>query len=111
MTKTAPLRKISDTTTQGGAGALPRGLERLTDNENAAKANYAEADRLAAFHKVPRAPEFLPRASFETDPEILAAKPSQAKLAYRSSGQPVSWGDTTNNRRANELLSHGSNLH
>lgn len=55
--------------------ALYRGdWERLTDNENAAKANYAEADRLAAFHKVPRAPEFLPRASFETDPEILASE-------------------------------------
>ena len=55
--------------------ALYRGdWERLIDNENGAKANYAEADRLAAFHKVPRGPEFLPRASFETDLEILASE-------------------------------------
>jgi hypothetical protein len=55
--------------------ALYRGdWERLSDNENGAKANYAKADRLAAFHKVPRAPELLPRASFETDPKILASE-------------------------------------
>ena len=54
--------------------ALYRGdWERLINNENGAKAHYAEADKLAAFQNVPRAPEFLPRASFETDPEVLAS--------------------------------------
>ena len=46
--------------------------ERLSNNENGAGAHYAEADKLAAFQNVPRAPEFLPRGSFETDPKVLA---------------------------------------
>ena len=54
--------------------ALYRGdWERLSNNENGAGAHYAEADKLVTFHNVPRAPEFLPRASFETDPEVLAS--------------------------------------
>jgi hypothetical protein len=62
------------------AMALYRGdWERLDENENGASAHYEEADAVAAFQGIPRAPELLPRPAFETDPTVLTVKTTAAK--------------------------------
>ena len=62
------------------AMALYRGdWERLDENQNRASAHYEEADTVAAFQDVPRAPELLPRPAFETDPAVLAVKTNAAQ--------------------------------
>jgi hypothetical protein len=60
--------------------ALYRGdWERLDNNEKGASAHYDEADTMAAFKDIPRAPELLPRPTFETDPTVLTVKTNSAK--------------------------------
>jgi hypothetical protein len=62
------------------AMALYRGdWERLDKNQTGASAHYEEADTVAAFQDVPRAPELLPRPAFETDPAVLAVKTNAAQ--------------------------------
>ena len=60
---------VSPTPSQAYSGMVPGYL----------RAHYDEADTMAAFKVIPRAPELLPRPTFETDPTVLTVKTNSAK--------------------------------